>query len=128
MPNEVAERVEAFLKTRLHSDGGSYAEVPEHDWHELHQIILDIIDAKWDRDGDGDVPISFQLVDRTRYYMPTTRLIPHSRWSDTDEDLLHNMEALEVASSNAECHASSAYGIAKTVRGLLERRQKAKGV
>lgn len=49
---------------------GGYAPVELQEIHDLNYIILKLLELKYERDPDGDLPVDFELVDRTRHYNP----------------------------------------------------------
>lgn len=58
--------INKFLAERRKSDGG-YAPVTETDLEQLHAIINRLITLKWGPDPDGDWPINWHIIDRTRF-------------------------------------------------------------
>lgn len=58
--------IDEFLAVRRESDGG-YAPVTEMDLEQLDTIIYKLIGMKWAIDPDGDLPIDFKIIDRTRF-------------------------------------------------------------
>lgn len=63
----VFQKLTDFLQERRVSSGG-YAEITERDIKDLYQLIDAIIVAKCAPDPDGDYPIDFKLIDRTKYW------------------------------------------------------------
>jgi hypothetical protein len=66
---ELNKLIETFLYEKRFSDG-SWAEVKPEDISVLHKIIQSLLELKFQRDADGDLPIEWALVDRTREYNP----------------------------------------------------------
>lgn len=60
------EIIDKFLAQRIPSHGGR-APVTEADFEALSIIINLLIESKWEPDADGDYPVEFHLVDRTRF-------------------------------------------------------------
>lgn len=75
-------RVEEFGRERVPSTGG-WAPVKPEEVSELAGILNDVIAAKYDPDPDGDLPINFQLVDRTRFERAHFFLIPYTHGAKT---------------------------------------------
>lgn len=81
IPEELRQQLEAFLSERRESDGG-YAEVRRGDVSELDQVLRSIIKAKFEADPDGDHPVDFWLIDRTRYESVHFREVPYGHHAD----------------------------------------------
>jgi hypothetical protein len=62
----LAGLIDRFLAERRESDGG-YAPVTESDLNKLYAIISRLVRMKWGMDPDGDRPIEWKLIDRTRF-------------------------------------------------------------
>jgi len=76
--SKLTARITAFLaQGKTPSDGG-FAAVTTDELEELNGIIGDLIAAKYAVDPDGDLPVEFQLTDRTRYERPFNVVIPYS--------------------------------------------------
>lgn len=74
---EVAQQVAAFLATRVAADTGGWPLVTEADVQTLARLFALIVDAKWERDVDGDSAIAVQICDRTRQDFVHFRYPPH---------------------------------------------------
>ena len=61
------DRISIFLGEPHKNDGDRRTPVSKDDFQELMIIIERLIDAKWERDCDGDPSVEYILVDRTRY-------------------------------------------------------------
>lgn len=66
MRRRINSLLDRFLEERRTSDGG-WAPVTRYDFTQLNAILRALIEAKWNADPDGDRPIDFLIVDRTRY-------------------------------------------------------------
>lgn len=66
MTKKLQEKIDAFLTTKRKTSGG-YAPVTGKDLDQLLGIIQYLFEAKWERDPDGDLPLEFKLIDRTRF-------------------------------------------------------------
>lgn len=111
--------IEAFLKERSKSDGG-FAPVGEKDTEQLSNIMHALLEAKYQKDPDGDLPINLYVIDRTVYepmhYFP----LPYSHKAKDMDDLFH---ILNLASGNAQMAADRVDQIVKTIQ--ITRRQQA---
>jgi hypothetical protein len=81
---QLVDMIEEFLSEKRISEGG-YAEVKSNDIPQLRDIIDELITIKWERDPDGDLPVSFNVVDKTRYYMPPFDCYKHHPIHSDDE-------------------------------------------
>ena len=66
-PKELVALIEKFLAERTESEDSGYAKVTYEDMKHLSNIVYKVIEAKWGRDADGDLPVNYDLIDRTRY-------------------------------------------------------------
>ena len=95
-----------FLEHRSESDGG-WAPVGDNDIDDLRAIVDMLIQAKYEQDPDGDIPIDIKILDRTKYessyYFPI--LYSHRDYDDEElqyrilEDLAFNASAASEALS-----------------------------
>lgn len=99
--------LEAFLcpQEKRKSTGG-YAPVEDGDMNDLAQILRMLIERKWETDPDGDRPVDWELIDRTKYEpMPYRRQIPY-RHHDEGLDPIGKeelaSEVLEACITNAQ--------------------------
>ncbi len=76
MKKSLFSKMEKFLAERRHSSGG-YAEVRIKDMTDLDKIIHELIELKFERDPDGDLPVEFKLVDRTRFEPMHFAVVPY---------------------------------------------------
>lgn len=66
IPATLQAVIATFLAEGSPSKGG-FAKVGPKDEEQLAGIIRQLIAAKYETDPDGDLPLSFDLIDRTRY-------------------------------------------------------------
>lgn len=100
LPASLNQKIEDFLATRSKSDGG-FAPVGEKDIELLGGILHGLIKAKYQKDPDGDLPVSFQLVDRTRYqgsYFSPVPHLPHGHDECVDMEAL--LRVLRISNGN----------------------------
>jgi len=116
--------VSDFLeKPRSVSDGG-WAPVSEEDFKELGDVIHDLIRARWGEDPDGDLPVEFDLINRTTHQRQWFLPVPYARPCENPiEQAKQDSEHLEMVLRNLR-HAADALGygstdhIFKFIRGL----------
>lgn len=77
-------KIDKFLSERRHSKGG-WAEVRLEDVKALSDIISTLISEKFDKDPDGDLPIEYIIVDRTRFERMSFEPVPYHRDAQTPE-------------------------------------------
>ena len=82
---KLMEYIYGFLAEHRDSDGG-WAPVTEQDLVQLDAIICLLIEAKWSPDTDGDRPISYRIVDRTREELPQALVLPLIRGAAGTEE------------------------------------------
>ena len=58
--------IDSFLAEKRVS-GGGFALVTEQDYDQLNEIIDTLVALKWSPDPDGDRPINWKLIDRTKF-------------------------------------------------------------
>ena len=76
--SDVQKKFDDWMKKdRIVSEGG-WALVKEPDLMELAVLIHLLIDHLWAEDPDGDLPVEFRLVDRTRFRQPYFRNMPYA--------------------------------------------------
>lgn len=98
LPTDLTRKIEAFLANPSKSEGG-YAPVARDDLEQLAEILRDLVARKYEEDPDGDLPVSFELYDRTRYQRAYFSLIPHLRDEDYN-DIKKLNEVMRAAMNN----------------------------
>lgn len=79
--------VEAFVAEPVWAaPGGGWAPVAEGDVEKLAKIVSTIIGLKYKTDADGDVPVEFHLIDRTKFQRPHYFLIPYTHRAKTSAE------------------------------------------
>ena len=123
IPKELTERIKTFLKERRVSDGG-WAPVTGDDMEQFHAVIYSLIEAKWGADPDGDRPIQYKLVDRTKYWPLHYFPIPYGHDDGKREEEFDNamtnlsmaMEAIRTTDVMVERHIDRKAKIPKKER------------
>ena len=72
------ELIDKFLKEKRVSDGG-WAPVSMLDFSGLEKIVYQLVQSKWGPDPDGDYPINWVLIDRTRFEPLHYQLMPYHK-------------------------------------------------
>lgn len=80
---KLLERISKFLEERKESDCDGWAPVAFEEMKDLCGIVEDMIRMKWEADADGDVPVEFDLVDRTRFERSHFRPQPYEHKAET---------------------------------------------
>ena len=70
--SQLFELINNFITGRKVSQGG-YAPVTKQEIHDINHIIEKLLELKYERDSDGALPITWAIVDRTKYYNPFLR-------------------------------------------------------
>lgn len=65
--NTLLSKIKNYIDNPLPENGSGWPIVEENDIEDLVYIIRDIIDCHFPRDCDGDTPIEFEIIDRTKY-------------------------------------------------------------
>lgn len=97
IPDNLAKKIESFIAIRSKSEGG-YSPVSNKDIQDLSSILQSLIEAKYEEDPDGDLPISYQLIDRTKYQTSPYSPMPHTHRLGGDLNALRS--ALRSAQTN----------------------------
>jgi hypothetical protein len=111
IPEELSQRIKTFLKERRESDGG-WAPVTDEDMEQFHAVIYALIEAKWGADPDGDRPIDYILIDRTKYRPMDFFPLPYGHRTGKREEEFDNamtnlsmaMEAIRTTDVMVERH------------------------
>lgn len=74
---EIIHLIDSFLQKRTESETGGFSKVTQKEMHQLSEIFYKIIEAKWGRDADGDLPVKYDLLDWTRYQPMYWTEVPH---------------------------------------------------
>lgn len=120
MPKRLQARIEKFLANKKKSSGG-WAPVDEGEVEELSELVYAIIEAKYDKDPDGDLPVSAHLTDRTRYKLPFIMPIPHLvKRSHELEDISVLHEVIGRHMTMAASHSESAKSAMQMLGGELK--------
>jgi len=78
MHKKIHEMIDKFLEKRGElKDLDRFAEVGKTDIRDLYEIIGAIIEAKYDKDVDGDLPVQARLVDRNKARFLSLTTIPY---------------------------------------------------
>lgn len=100
-PQKVLKKIEAFLNERRTSKGG-WAPVTDKDMEQLHAVMYALTEAKWGPDEDGDRPLNYILIDRTKFWPMSYRPILYAHDDCPPEE---RVEALRQLMSNIQISA-----------------------
>ena len=115
---EIVDLIDDFLAERRESDGG-WAPVTDEDYMDLFAIVYKLIEAKFERDCDYDLPIEVKLVDRNKYHGSHYFNIPYH--FDKGEDAI--FEALRLAEGNVSIATSMLTSICKEIDFLRKEKE-----
>ncbi len=100
MKKQLADMINEFLMVHKVS-GGGWPEVTLNESIQLNDILYMLVYLKWDKDPDGDLPIDWILVDKTKYQLPPFIPVKHS-WPSEKKD---RAEILRDLNSNLQMAA-----------------------
>jgi hypothetical protein len=98
------DKLDEFLEHRRLSSGG-YAEITSQDVVDLNHLISDVIKAKCQSDPDGDYPIDFKIIDRTKFepmhFFPVE--YDHDKTKEKRQEILEDhLSNLSIAMSRVD--------------------------
>jgi hypothetical protein len=117
LPKKLQAKIEKFLADKKKSSGG-WAPVDDGEIEELENIVYALIEAKYEKDPDGDLPVSAHLTDRTRFKLPVILPIPHTHSAEGDVADMH--EAISRHMTMAASHSESAKTLMQLLSGELK--------
>lgn len=120
LPADLRRKIEAFLEHPSQSEGG-YAPVAMDDLEQLADILRTLVGHKYEEDPDGDLPVAFELCDRTRYQRAYFSPIPHLR-DEEYNDLKKINEIMRAASHNVATANGQLEQASRTFDNLLRER------
>lgn len=85
MNKRLEKKIDKWLAERRKSEGGGWAAITDADINGLYEIIYSLVEAKCQKDADGDTPIQVKIIDRTRYESMHYRPIPYIHEAKTDD-------------------------------------------
>jgi hypothetical protein len=115
--------VEKFIRNRRPRVDSGYAPVKDGDITELSMILQAIIEAKWDADVDGDYPINWKFIDRTKCEPMHFRAVPYKHECKTLEEAQCVLDAL-LTNVNVAVHNLEIWSrVQRDVRTLQDKRE-----
>lgn len=81
---EFIETIKEFINNPIEDNPSGWPHVNEKDISSLFNIFLGIIEFHFPRDIDGDLPIEFEIIDRTKYEGNHFFKIPYLHKNDFD--------------------------------------------
>jgi len=94
--NKVLSAISSFSETKSISGDGGWPIVKDKDLITLSDIFRRIIKLKFGKDSDGDIPVEFRLIDRTRYNSMGFFQLPYSHYAESVEDMMKITHLAEV--------------------------------
>ena len=77
--DKLNSKLDKFLETyRESTSGGGWAPVTKEDKEQLNEVLYALLEAKFGRDADGDLPVQFNIVDRNKFEPNHFFNIPYS--------------------------------------------------
>ena len=104
MKPSLSNLIDEFISQRRESDGG-WPEVSEKDMEMLEWILDALIDEKWEQDADGDYPVKWVLVDKTKHRFPSYAPVPLFPREDATKE--QRDEILRILNMNLQISADS---------------------
>lgn len=105
--------IETFLSERKEAKGSGWPEVKLEEERQLNAIIHALICLKWEEDVDGDLPIEWETVDRTKYYHPFLHYCkseyPHKKKTLGDYISLLTHAQMNLSTAQSEVEKISKY-------------------
>jgi hypothetical protein len=98
-PMLLEEAIELFLSEPRESNNGDWSKPTDDDMELLYSIIYELIEQKFERDCDGDLPLKFHVCDRTRFESPCYIDVPHTGLHATLDERVRAMEAVSILAS-----------------------------
>jgi len=80
--------IDDFLAEKVPSAGGGWAPVDPDQVSQLNDIVHRLVMLKYGADSDGDYPIEWEIVDRTRFERLPYNLVPYDHAPDADLDYI----------------------------------------
>ncbi len=86
---ELKEMINLFISKRVYTeDCSDITQVNKNDYLKLREITHLLIDAHWERNCDGDLPIDFILIDKNK---SRRTLTPTITWEE-DNPTIYTVE------------------------------------
>jgi hypothetical protein len=105
---KLLKKIESFLAHRSESEHGGYAKVAENDVEDLFDIFSEILKLKYGSDADGDIPVEFRIIDRTKYERLQYFAIPYEHKAKSEDEILRTLSLLStnlnMAANAVNCH------------------------
>jgi len=94
---QVVTTLRSFLSEQKSGDG-EWPVVTQDELHDLYGLVVDILDAKFERDCDNDQVINFQMYDRrTTFPLPYTPVMKVDEHTSFKEVLSSINDAVGVS-------------------------------
>lgn len=90
------DRVKQFVENQSVSLDGGWPVVTEADMKEMNELVQKLIELRFDEDCDGDLPVRFQIIDRTRYEAMHYYPLKHEHQAESMEDFMRIMHMAQM--------------------------------
>lgn len=98
---EAHELLDEFLNNYCKSDGGGYAPFTTEDQATLVELLRKIREVKFEVDSDGDLPLEFKIINRTKSEPMHFFVLPYLH----QQDRKGIIEYLTLANTNMQIAA-----------------------
>jgi len=92
----LTKMLDAYLKEQRRAEGGDYAQPVGKDIDLLCSIVNSLIELKFEPDSDGDYPINFTIVNRTKYGPLHFVPVPYEHEAVTPQQKREVLRAIHV--------------------------------
>ena len=99
---QIDRMIDRYLARRMPNEDGRYAKVTEADLGLLHEIVYALLSRKYESDGEGDLPVELQLIDRSQYERAIELRIPYIHRAESQAERL---EIISRLATNAKVAA-----------------------
>lgn len=111
MNNKLHKMLDDLGPRRRVKDGG-FAEVTEEDLLKLSKLFYAILEAKFEKDYDNDLPVEFKIINRRKYEHSSFLPIPYTFRAESLEKLTEIQDA-------ALCNLGIATDVVKRIQRLI---------
>jgi len=93
------KKLDELLEDESLVDNSGWAKVTREDLDKINEIFHTVLALKYERDSDGDLPVEFDLTDRTKCERRHNFPLPYHFKASTEEELDN---IIFMAASNAK--------------------------
>lgn len=114
----LTERVTAFLAEPDQGDGASWPTLSLNQVQEARDLLYDMLELKWGRDCDGDVPFKLSLLYRRAHFLPWD--IPLEHGDDQESSAQEKLRLMQNISRISGAMDTYAKQLDICLRGIQE--------